>query len=431
MFLNIIFHPISFGFITGIIAIVILLFCSAIFSGSEVSFFSLTPTEVQSLQEKPTKNNILLLNLLKFPDRLLATLLIGNNFVNIGIVILFTYITNSFVDLSSHPVLGFIIQVVLVTLLILFFGEIMPKVYATRHALKFALVIAYPISIVGKLLYPLSYVLINSTSLINKRLIKKKQNISINELSHALELASDELSEEKEILEGIVKFGNIDVKEIMQSRVDVVSIDMATQSDKLMSLIIGSGYSRIPVFEETFDNIKGILYVKDLLPYINTSENFEWQHLIREPYFIPETKKINDLMQEFQKKKIHMAVVIDEYGGASGIVTLEDILEEIVGEINDEYDKEESNFVRVDDHSFIFEGKVLLNDLCKILQCDDTEFDEVKGDADTVAGLILELTGAIPQKNEKVVYKNYIFLVVQADNRRVKKVKVSIKKKSN
>lgn len=431
LLLSIVFHPVSVGFIVGIIAILILLFCSAIFSGSEVSFFSLTPSEIQSLQEKQSKNNNILLNLLKFPDRLLATLLIGNNFVNIGIVIIFTYLTNSIADFSAYPVLGFVIQVILVTLLILFFGEIMPKVYATRHALKFALVIAYPISFVGKLLYPLSYLLINSTSAINKRLVKKKQNISINELSHALELASDELNEEKEILEGIVKFGNIDVKEIMKSRVDVVSVDFATSYDKLLALITSTGYSRIPIFEDTFDNIKGILYVKDLIPYINSSDTFQWQQLIREPYFIPETKKINDLMQEFQKKKIHMAIVIDEYGGASGVVTLEDILEEIVGEINDEYDKEESNYVRIDDHNYIFEGKVLLNDLCKILQCDDMEFDEVKGDADTVAGLILELTGTIPQKNEKIVFKNYIFLVVAADNRRVKKVKVTIKKKNN
>lgn len=428
LFLSIIFHPVSVGVIVGIIVILFLLLCSAAFSGSEISFFSLNPSEIESLHEKKHKNSELILKLLEFPDRLLATLLIGNNFVNIGIIILFTYITNSIVNLGEHPILIFIVQVVTITLLILFFGEILPKVYATRHALKFASFIAFPISLMGRIFYPFSYALIHSTSVINKRLIDKKQNISINELSHALELTSGELTEEKEILEGIIKFGNIDVKEIMKSRIDVVSADISMKSDKLMALIISSGYSRIPIFEETFDNIKGVLYVKDLLPYINSSDSFEWQKLLREPYFVPENKKINDLMQEFQKKKIHMAVVIDEYGGASGIVTLEDILEEIVGEIDDEYDKEEVNYTKIDENTYIFEGKILLNDLCKVLQCDDNEFIDVKGDAETLAGLLLEITGEIPQKNEKLTYKDFTFLVIAADNRRVKKVKVSLKR---
>ncbi|MBI5218236.1 MAG: gliding motility-associated protein GldE [Bacteroidia bacterium] len=427
---NIVLHPVTPGIIYGIIAIVALLFFSAIFSGAEISYFSLSPAEVNALHENPGKNNALIIKLLDAPNKLLATLLIANNFVNIGIVIIYTYIVNSIFDFSAAPILGFAIQVVVITLFILLFGEILPKVYATQHTLKFASFVALPVYISEKIFYPLSALLINSTSVINKKIAGKKPNISIGELSHALELTSGELTEEKEILEGIVKFGNIDVKEIMKSRVDVMSVDIGTDSAQLLSLIVDTGYSRIPVYEETSDNIKGILYVKDMLPYIYKNESFQWQHLLRPPYFVPETKKINDLLQEFQQKKIHLAVVIDEYGGVSGIVTMEDILEEIVGEINDEYDNEENNYIKLDEHTYIFEGKTLLNDLCKILHCEDNEFDEVKGSADTIAGVLLELTGEIPQKNEKVIYKNYTFLVTSADNRRIKKVKITVKKQT-
>ena len=277
----------------------------------------------------------------------------------------------------------------------------------------------------------MSSLLILTTTLIDKRLAKKKQNISIDDLSHALELTYNEQTDEKEILEGIVNYGNKDVKEIMRPRIDVVAVDISSDCKQLIDVIVNSGYSRIPVYDESFDNIKGILYIKDLLPHINKNDKFNWQQLIRKPYFVPETKMINDLLQEFQQKKIHLAVVIDEYGGTSGIITLEDILEEIVGEINDEYDQDESNYIKIDDNNFVFEGKVLLNDFCKIIHCDDEEFNEVKGNADTLAGLILEMTGEIPQKNEKLVYKNYIFIITVVDARRIKKVKLTIKKSQN
>jgi gliding motility-associated protein GldE len=425
---NIVLHPITLSIIVSLLIMILLLFLSALISGSEVALFSLSPQQVKKLQEKESTNYKRILRLLGIPERLLATILIANNFVNVGIVILSSFITNSLIDFSNAPTLGFLFQIVAITFLLLLFGEIIPKVYASQYSLKFSTIMAHPLFYMEKVFRPMSTILIKSTSIVNKR-ISKKKNISMDELSQALELTADEMTEEKEILEGIVKFGNIDVEEIMVARVDVIAVEIHESFSKLKSVIIESGYSRIPIYEKTFDNIKGILYVKDLLPHIHKPNNFRWQSIVRPPYFVPGTKKINDLLEEFQTKKMHIAVVIDEYGGTSGIVSMEDILEEIVGDISDELDEEKTTYTLEEDGSYIFEGKTLLNDFFKIVDVEDDAFDKIKGDADTLAGLILEMKGEIPQKREEVEYRNYKFTIEAVDNRRIKKIRFQILKR--
>ena len=428
--LNITVNPVKISDIIGIFIIVFLLIISALISGSEVAFFSFSPSHINKLRNKEAKQNTIILSLLKYPERLLATILITNNFVNVGIVILSSYLSSSILDFNENITLAFIFQVIIITFLLLLFGEIIPKVYATKYYEKFSVFMAYPLFFLEKILRPFNTVLINSTSFVNKKFASVKQNISITDLSDALDLTENEISEDKKILEGIVKFGKLYVKEIMRSRVDVVAVDIETSFNKLVSVIIESGYSRIPVFSENFDNVKGILYIKDMLPFIHKNENqFKWQSLIRPLYFIPEMKKIDDLLEEFQMKKIHMAVVVDEYGGKSGIITLEDILEEIVGEITDESDPESVDYKKIDDSTYIFEGKTLLNDFYKIIEKPDDIFDEIKGDADTLAGLILEIKGEIPKKNEEIEFKKFKFKIEAVDDRRIIKIKVRIKNK--
>jgi len=400
-------------------------------SGSEVAFFSLSPGDIEKMQKKKTKINKLILKLLDIPERLLATILIANNFINVAIVILTAYVSNSLIDFSQAKILGIIFNVVFITFLLLLFGEILPKIYATLLPRKFAAFMAYPLLYLNGLFRPISSLLMYSTSFVNKRVGHRGHNISINDLSHALELTSSGMSEDKNILKRIVKFGNIDVKEIMKSRVDVTVVDNKSSFSQLINIILESGYSRIPVFEDTFDNVRGVLYIKDLLPHLHKNDTFKWQELIRPPYFVPENKKINDLLTEFQTKKIHLALVIDEYGGTSGIVTLEDILEEIVGEITDESDDDEIIYSKQDNNNYIFEGKILLNDFFKITNIKDDVFDEVKGEADTLAGLILELRGEIPEKNSTVSYKNFNFRIESADKRRIKQIKVTINNSEN
>ena len=419
----------SFKVIIALVVVIFLLISSALVSGSEVAYFSLSPAELSKLKRSKFKIDQAVIRLLGTPDRLLATILVANNFINIGIVVISAYITSQLFGFSGSTAVEFIIQVVIITFLLLFFGEILPKVYASRYAVRFSKLMARPLAISERIFSPINSFLIYSTSIVNRRFMKRRKNISIEELSDALELTQHDISEDKKILKGIVKFGNIYVKEIMTSRVDVIAIDILTKFKDLKSVINNSGYSRIPVCEGTFDNIKGILYVKDLLPHIHKSEFFKWQSLIRPPYYIPESKKINDLLKEFQVNKIHMAIVVDEYGGSSGIVTLEDILEEIVGEITDEYDDEESIYTKIDDNQYIVEGKILLNDFYKIFNVDETIFDDVKGEADTLAGLILELRGDLPLKDEKISYKNFIFKVVSVDKRRIIKIHVTINRK--
>ena len=343
-----------------------------------------------------------------------------------GIVIISAYIMNSLMDFGTSKTLQFIIQVAVVTFILLLFGEILPKLYANLYAMKFSLLMALPLKFLEKLFYPISSLLIGSTTTVNKRLAQKRKNISMDDLSEALEITSDYISEEKTILEGIIKFGNIDVREIMNSRIDVVAADIETMIDDLIKVAIDSGYSRIPVYNETLDQIRGILYVKDLLPHIQKSRNFKWQSLIRPPYFVPENKKIDDLLNEFQTKKIHMAIVVDEYGGTSGIITLEDIIEEIVGEITDESDEQEAIYEKLNENEYLFQGKIPLNDFFKILETDDDVFDNAKGDADTLAGFLLELKGDFPKKGEKTRYENFEFLIEAVDNRRIKQIRVRL-----
>ncbi len=424
---NIEFHPLTIGIIIAIIIVLLLLFSSAMISGSEVAYFSLSAAEKQKLK-KPGRTNQRVLENLNNPEKLLATILVTNNFVNVGIIILTSYVSNGLISFTDAPILEFTFQVVLITFFLLLFGEIIPKVYATHSALRFSKTMALPLQTLEKLFRPINSILIFSTGFVNKRMQKHRKNISIDEISQALELTSDyELSDEKDILEGIVKFGNKNVSEIMKSRVDVVALDIKTQFDEVINTINDSGYSRIPVYIDSFDNVSGILYIKDILPHYHKTKAFKWQTLIRPPFYVPDTKKISSLLEEFQKSKIHLAIVVDEYGGTSGIVTLEDILEEIVGDITDEFDEEENFFTKINDKTFLFDAKVLLGDFYRITNCDDTIFDDVKGDADTLAGLILELKGEIPKINEEIKCKQFVFTIKEVDNRRIKEIKVTIK----
>jgi gliding motility-associated protein GldE len=425
---NIQFHPFTSGMAISILVIVFLLLLSALISGSEVAYFALSPDEKHKISNTSAKKNTYIKKNLESPEQLLATILVANNFVNVGIVILSSFTIDSLVDFTNEPVLGFVVQVIVISFIILLIGEIIPKVYSTHHALKFARFIAVPMYYTIKLFKPVNSILIFSTSFINNRIHAYNSHISVDELSQALELTSKtELKEDTDILKGIVKFGNKSVVEIMRSRVDVVSIDINSGFSKVMTLITETGFSRIPVFSETSDNIKGILYIKDLLPHVHKGASFRWQSIIRPPFYVPETKKIDDLLEEFQKNKVHMAIVVDEYGGTSGIVTLEDVLEEIVGEITDEFDEEEKFYTKISENKYLFDGKTLLNDFYKVIGIEEGVFDDVKGEADTLAGLILELKGEIPVKNDTINCKNYVFSIEAVDNRRIKQIKVEIK----
>jgi gliding motility-associated protein GldE len=421
------FMPVTTYVVFSLIVVLLLLIISALVSGSEVAYFSLNATDKQKLKKKSKINNQVLKNL-ESPEKLLATILVTNNFVNIGIIILTANITNNLITIINAPVIEFILQVVLISFLLLIFGEILPKLYATHFSLGFARFMAIPLQLLEKICRPVNTLLIASTSFVNHRLQKHHKNVSIDEISQALKLTSNqELSEEKEMLEGIVKFGNKNVAEIMNPRVDVVSLDIKTSFSTVLNLIVDSGFSRIPVYVGSFDNIKGILYIKDILPHSHKNDSFNWQTLIRPPFYVPETKKINSLLKEFQKNKVHLAVVIDEYGGTSGIVTLEDVLEEIVGEIVDEFDEEENFFTQISENVFLFDGKTLLGDFFKISKCDDNVFNSIKGEAETLAGLILEIKGEIPEIHEKIEYKQFIFTIEAVDKRRIKQIKIEIK----
>ncbi len=409
-----------------LLLVFILLCFSAVISASEVALFSLSPEQKKRLNESTKKSHQYILELLDRPKKLLATILIGNNLVNISIVILSTYLISLFIT-SDNPTLYFIIQVVLVTTILLLFGEILPKIFANTNPLKVAEYVSPFMMYCQKLFSPLSSILISSTNFLDTFFENKNKGISVNELSHALELTSESIQNEddKKILQGIVKFGTLEVSQIMKPRMYAVAIDIETDFDELLRLINEHGYSRIPVYKETFDKIEGIINIKDLLPHIN-NPHFKWQTILRPAFFVPENKKIDDLLKEFQDKKIHMAVVVDEYGGTSGIVTLEDILEEIVGDITDEYDDEDINYTKIDEKNYVFEARVLLTDFYKILQIDPQPFEKQKGTAETLAGFILEITGKIPQKNEKITFYNYHFLIESADKRKIKQIKVTL-----
>jgi len=422
------FFPITLSAIISLVLSVLLLGVSAIISASEVAFFSLTPQILSEIDESDKKADKKIIRLLEKPQRLLATILIGNTFVNVTIIFLLTYFTSSIVNFDNAPIFGFVFQTIIITFLLLLFGEIMPKIYATQSTKKVALNTAPFIIFIEKVFGLVVSVMVNSTSVVNARLARHtKNNISMDELSHALELTTNNKDEDTDILEGIIKFGNIQVVDIMTSRVDMIDVDIKINYSALMSIIIKSGYSRIPIYSGTRDNIKGILYSKDLLPHLDKPDNFRWQSLVRPAYYVPETKKIDDLLNEFQTNKVHLAIVVDEYGGTSGLVSLEDILEEIVGDISDEYDVDEQLFTKLDNHTFIFEAKIQLNDFFKIDEIDSADFIKITNDVETLAGLVLEIKGDIPGKNERIGYDRYVFEILAVDNRRIKKIKLYIK----
>lgn len=417
--------------IIGLTVLLALFYSSAMMSASEVAYFSLSPGDIERLKSDKSKKCRYALKLYENPERLLSTILVSNNTVNIAIVLLAAFISSRIFDFTDAPILGFLMEAVIITFLLLFFGEIMPKVYASRNNMKMALFMASPLTFIQKLLYPATSLLILSTSFVKKRAGIRRTNISMDDLSDALELASDDdLDEDEKILKGIVNFGNLNVSAIMCPRIDVTAVDINDSFSQIMPVIIDSGFSRIPVYSESFDNVKGVLYAKDVLPYMKNPASFKWQSLIRPPYFVPESKKINDLLKEFQVKKNHMAIVIDEYGGTSGIITLEDILEEIVGEITDESDEDVPMFRKVNETTYIFEGKTPLNDFNKIFGLEEDPFDFVRGESETLAGLILELTGEIPPKNKTINFRDFTFMIESADRRRIKEIRVEIKKEN-
>ena len=414
--------------ISAIIAIVLaglLLLVSGFASASEIAFFSLSPSDLSAIDEKKHPSDEKISKLLEDTERLLATILITNNFVNVTIIMLCNFFFMSVFEFHS-PIAEFLILTVILTFLLLLFGEIMPKIYSAQKTLAFCRFSAPGIWMFRSLFYPVASMLVRSTSFLNKHFARKNHNISVDELSHALELTDkEELKEENNILEGIIRFGGETVKEVMTSRLDVVDLDIRTPFKDVLQCIIENAYSRIPIYSENRDNIKGILYIKDLLPHLNKVD-FRWQSLIRPAYFVPETKMIDDLLRDFQANKIHIAIVVDEFGGTSGIVTMEDIIEEIVGEIHDEYDDEERTYAVLNDHTWVFEAKTQLTDFYKITKVDEEVFDEVAGDSDTLAGLLLELKGEFPALHERVTYDHYEFEVLEMDNRRILKVKFTI-----
>lgn len=426
-FSGIVVNPPDIKIVIWLIILIILLLGSALMSASEVAFFSFTPEDIEKFKSHKSKKSQITMKLYNSPEKLLSTILVANNTINIAIVLLAAFISSSMFVFSS-ALLGFISNVIIITFLLLFFGEVMPKVYASRNHVEVALFMAHPLTALEKVFGPVTSLLIFSSSFVKKRTGTHRSNISMDDLSDALELTADDFNQDDKILKGIVNFGNTNVSAIMCPRIDVTAIDIRSGFDKIVPVIISSGFSRIPVYSGSFDSVKGILYAKDVLPYTNNPGSFKWQALLRPPYFVPETKKINDLLKEFQTKKIHMAVVIDEYGGTSGIVTLEDILEEIVGEITDESDDIQLLFRKLDDKTYIFEGKILLNDFCKIVDFDEDLFEEVRGESETLAGLILELTGEIPQKGQIIKYGEFTFIIEIADKRRIKEIRVEINK---
>lgn len=410
-----------------IVLLALLLLSSAFISGAEVAYFSLTPNNLEELRDNKSKRASLALRLLSKPERLLSTILVANNTVNIAIIILSTFISSQLFDFSNNPVLAFIIEVVVITFLLLLFGEIMPKVYATRNQVRFTIIMAPALLLCSKIFKPLASLLMLSSFFVRRRAKLKSKNISMTDLSDALELTSAEIKDDKEILKGIVRFGNITVSAIMCPRIDVTALDIKEGFAQILPKVIESGFSRIPVYSGSFDNIRGVLFVKDLLPHLSKPDAFKWQSLIRPPYVVPETKKINELLKEFQEKKIHIAIVVDEYGGTSGLVTLEDILEEIVGEIVDESDEETPLYRELGAGQWIFDGKILINDFYKVTGAEEALFEPFVGEAETLAGLLLELLGEIPSKGRVIQVGGYTFTIETVEKRRIREIRAASK----
>ena len=412
-------------FIAAVLA-ALLLFVSGFASGSEIAFFSLSPSDLSELDEEKTGTDRNIKMLREDSERTLATILITNNFVNVTIIMLCNFIFASLVRFKAMW-LEFLSITVLLTFLLLLFGEIMPKIYSRQQPLAFCRKSVNFILLMRRLFWPLGSLLIKSGALAEKVVQKENRVLSVDDLEQALELTDkDDIKEEQEMLQGIIRFGDETAKEVMTSRQDIVDLDIESSFADVLKCVVENNYSRIPVYKDNTDNIRGVLYIKDLLPHLSKPATFRWQGLIRPPYFVPETKKIDDLLREFQENKVHIAIVVDEFGGTSGLVTLEDILEEIVGEINDEFDEEEKTYSKLNYNTYIFEGKTLLSDFCKIIGVDDDEFAEVEGDADTLAGLLLELKGDFPSKYEKIDYSDYTFEVMDLEGRRISRIKVQL-----
>lgn len=416
----------TLGSIVALICATLALMVSGFISGSEIAYFSLTPAQQEEL-DQGSKGEIVR-HLLSMPERLLATILIANNFVNVSIVVLCNYaFSQIFVFHDVSGVLSFVFYTVILTFIILLFGEIVPKLYSNTYTTKWAAMATTGISLAIKVFYPLSSVLVHSSTFVNRVVTKKTDNISTDELSQALEITDLNTPDDKEMLEGILKFGDTTAAEVMTPRVDIVDLDISATFAEVMEVVIGKGYSRMPVYEDTQDNIKGVLYSRDLLPYIGKDvKDFEWQSLLREPYFVPESRMIDDLLEDFRKMKIHMAIVIDEFGGTQGLVTMEDVLEEIVGDIDDEYDEEGKTYQRLPDDTYIFEGKTLLTDFFRITDLDEEEYASVAEDAETLAGMLLAIKGDFPKEKESIVYGRCRFLVLDISRHRIVSVRVKV-----
>lgn len=427
----VVFQPITTGIVLAAILAAFLLLLSGFASGSEIAFFSLSPQDLDELELDKRSEDSRIVMLRDDSERTLATILIANNFVNVTIIMLCNYIFGSLVKFKSEW-LEFLCITVLLTFLLLLFGEIMPKVYSRQTPLKFCRRVVGGVMFLRKLFWPLETILIRSGMLAEKVMQKENRQLSVDDLEQALELTDkNDIKEEQSMLQGIIRFGDETAKEVMTSRQDIVDLDIRSSYADVLKCIVENNYSRIPVYQDNTDNIRGVLYIKDLLPHLGKPASFRWQSLIRPPYFVPETKKIDDLLREFQENKVHIAIVVDEFGGTCGIVTLEDILEEIVGEINDEFDEDEKTYSKLNYNTYLFEGKTLLSDFCRILQIDDDEFSDVEGDADTLAGLLLEIKGDFLSIHEKIDYLNYTFEVVGLEERRISRVKVIIHEKKN
>ena len=424
---GIVVTPPSVGAVVALVLSVLSLYASAFVSASEIAFFSLTSSELDEIDESDTPCDKRVKTLLDDSERLQATVVVLNNLMNVAFILLLNFFFWNVVHWGAVSAVGFIAVTVVLVFLLLVFGEIMPRIYSAQHALRFCRRSAPVMLRLCAICRPLSNVLVHSTWAFNRLAQKKKPNLSVDELSQALELTDkNDISEESNMLEGIIRFGEETAKEVMTSRLDMVDLEISTPFSKVLRCVVENVYSRIPVYEDTRDNIKGILYIKDLLPYLDKDDSFQWQKLVRPAFFVPETKKIDDLLRDFQANKVHIAIVVDEFGGTLGIVTMEDIIEEIVGEINDEYDEEELPYVKVGDNVYIFEAKTLLSDFYKILKVDADVFEDAAGDSDTVAGLLLELKGEFPALHEVIEFRNYSFEILEMNARRILKVKVTV-----
>jgi len=419
---------IDLSLIFGLVLLFVLLLSSALISGAEVALFSLTKSDLDSGLKDEAKALDIIIKLLERPKKLLATILVANNFINIGIVILFAYLAETVFESITIEWVRFLLEVVVITFLILLFGEIVPKIYASRNRIKFSVFMAIPLRVLDVIFSPVSLPMRQITLAIHNKLGKQKSNLSVDQLSQALELTanSDTSVEEHKILQGIVSFGNTDTKQVMRPRMDIFAINEEQKYADILPEIIKNGYSRIPAYEDSIDNVTGILYVKDLLPFIDRKQ-FDWTTLLREPFFVPENKKLDDLMAEFQDKKVHLAVVVDEYGGTSGLISLEDVIEEIVGDISDEFDDEDINYVKIDSKNYSFDGKTTLKQFYKIIDRNVEDiFEAHKGEAETVAGFILEISGIFPKRHSKISFKNFVFTIESLDKKRIKQVKFTI-----